>query len=176
MLPYSHEHYRHDLSVFCSRAIKDIEVPEHGPFWMLCGMTMGCLYDPQNRDSFMSPSDFLCYLYELNIINQGIYTYYPTLHFEWCQSSLPFINSRGCSYGHGGWTSRPNAILHFAENPSYISGAKPVDISRNQLVNYTNSFFFDYLPNTLSRRILNPEELLAHLKEDPDCGEVNDFV
>lgn len=171
-LNYIAQDYRHDLSVF----YQGDEVPKHGPFWMLCGRSMGNLFEPQNRIQFNSPSDFLCCLYELNLIDQGIFNYYPALHIDWRMSCLPFIDSRGCNYGHGGFTSNPNSILRFAQDPSYIPRAQPVAISSDQLKSYTGFFFFDYLPGILDSHKLDPEELLAQLKDDPSCPEIRDFA
>ena len=168
--------YLHDLGVF----YKDREpVPQHGRLGMLCGMTMGNLFEPDRRPQFASPEDFLCSLYVLNVINQGIHTYFPTLHSAWRRRSAPFIDTRGCSYGHGGWSGAPHSILRFAKDPSYIPGAEPVTLTNEELTQYTRFFLFRYLPSVLGddgRDKLTPKGLLGHLMNDADCGEIRHFI
>lgn len=170
-MSYLHKDYLQDLSVFCQGK----EIPQYGPFWMLCGMTMGKLFEPENRTNFNSPANFICYLYGLNLIDQGVHYYYPSLLADWRLSSLPFLDSRGCNQGHGGWAGKPNSILHFAKDPSYISRAQPIDIPNELLKSYIKYFLFSYLSSIFDKRTLNPEELLARLRSDPDCEEVRVF-
>ncbi len=171
-LNYISQHYLNDLRVFHGE-----DIPQHGSFGMLCGMTMGKLFEPQCRVKFTSPSDFLCCLYELNLIYRGISRYYGNLRTDWIISNPPFIDCGGCSSGHGGWLrGQPNSILRFARDPSYVSGAQPVEITNEQLKGYTQYFLGDHLTKIFAREILDPDELLARLIEDPSSSEVRNFA
>ena len=164
---YIQNDYLNDLRVFDGD-----DIPQHGSFGMLCGMTMGKLFEPQNCSRFTNPSYFLCCLYELNLINQGIYTFRRDLHFEWQESSLPFLDCRGCDSGHGGWLCRPNAILTFAADPSYVPRATPVEISNELLKDFTKYFFEHYLVDVFDQTTLNSNEFLARIIGDSSCPEV----
>jgi hypothetical protein len=164
---YFPDQYLNDLRAFN----QGMEVPEHGPFWKLCGMTAGNLFEPEKVKHFGSPSDFLCCLYFLNLLNQGIYTYYRERHSDWLNICAPFVDILGCSYGHGGWTHSPDSILRFARNPSYIPRAQPVEITSEQLRSYTQFFFFEYLESifaTQHQQLFNSGELLKQLQVDAD--------
>jgi len=172
--PYFPAKYLQDLGAF----YQGKAIPLHGSFWMLCGMTAGNLYESNNIKNFYSPPDFLCCLYFLNLINQGIYTYYPECHGYWRVSCAPFVDSRGCSYGHGGWSSNPSSILRFAKDPSYIPRATPIEISPDQLEQYAEYFFSKYLPSifeTYPRNIFSSNDLFKHLQDDLDCSEVRQY-
>ena len=174
--PYFPAQYLHDLGVF----YQGNDVPQHGPFWKLCGMTAGNLFEPERVKLFTSPSDFLCCLYFLNLLNQSIFTYFRKHHPYWAASCAPFVDTLGCSYGHGGWTHSPNSILRFAKDPSYIPRAQPIGITEEHLTNYARFFFSEYLESIFSdqcQEALNSSDLLKHLRDDPDCIEVllNDF-
>ena len=172
MLPseYLPTQYLHDLSIFNGGK----ELPEHGPFWMLCGMTIGNLFEPEKRFLFTNPSGFLCSLYALNLLNQGIYTYFPDLLNQWSSKVIPFVDIRGCHSGHGGFTHAPNSILTFSRNPSYIPRARPIELDKD-IMDYTQYFFFAYLPTIFDGqegRSLEPSILLDYLKSDPSCLEL----
>lgn len=57
---YFPSHYRQDLGVF----VDAVEIPRNGPFGVLCGRTLGNLFEPSKRPRFASPSGFLWCLYE----------------------------------------------------------------------------------------------------------------
>jgi hypothetical protein len=146
---YFPQQYLGDLGTFC----QGHSVPPHGPFWMLCGMTMGNLFEPQNRELFTNPADFLCCLYGLNRINEVIYNHFCHLHAYWCSKSAPFVDCTGCDHYHGGWLGNPDSILQFAQDPSYIPRARPVKIPEDRLQDFTQFFFFEYLPSIFSKDI-----------------------
>jgi hypothetical protein len=155
-------------------------------------MTLGRLFEPERRATFVSPSDFLCCQYYLNILHQGIYTYYREHHAMWRLGGIAFLDLRGCKYGHGGFNTGPAAILRFARDPSYVPDAQPIEIARKQLKQYMQYFFFDYVPSVYRCEFLqlqpagachaglaspiDPRELLRRLSDDPDCLELRTFA
>lgn len=173
MMPNSYfpHKYLQDLAIFS----QGINIPENGPFWMLCGMTAGNFFEPEKVKQYAAPSDFLICLYFLNLLNQGIYTHFREHHINWLSTSAPFVDTLGCSYGHGGWSHSPDSILRFARNPNYIPRAQPIEITATQLKNYTEFFLFEYVDSLFAdypRQAINPDELLKHLQEDPDSYAV----
>ena len=171
VIDYIHNDYLRDLGRFYGDGM-----PSHGSFGMLCGMTMTHLFAPKNRMKFISPEDFLCCLYALNLINQGLHVYYPEIHDEWLSKCLPFIDNRGCSAAHGGWTSEPYSILRIAKDPSNISKAKPVEIRHENLKGYIEYFMNDSFGDIFDTQSFNSQELIKKLKTDPSCYEINDFI
>ena len=171
-IEYFPKHYLDDLKKFDENP----EIPSHGPFSLLCGMTMGNLFSPSRRGTYSSPTDFLCCLYSLNLVNQGIYTYNRNLHGYWSQYSVPFLDCRGCSHGHGGWTNTPNSILRFSEDPSFVTNAQPIEIPDYHLASYINYFVREYLPSIFERNNvfkIDIEDLFGKLKTDPNCSELD---
>lgn len=167
---YFPSQYLLDLATFANSQA----VPSSGPFWMLCGMTAGNLFEPDKRRQFIGPTEFLCCSYALNLLDQGIYQYFPHLHKAWRSHVAPFVDIRGCHHGHGGWTHRPSSIIVFAEDPSYIPRAKPIEI-RADLPSYITYFLYEYAPSILSSATadsFDPSMLLRQLQLDPDCIEL----
>ena len=171
---YFPDHYRADLRVFAEG-----NIPDHGPFWMLCGWTLGRLFEPGNVDKYCDPAGFLCALYELNLLNQGVHSYFPEDHALWLANSEPFPDIRGCSHGHGGFTHAPASILRFSENPRYIPGAQPIPISQERLREFTAFFVRTYLPAVCKHspfRALSPLPLIEQLVSDGDCPEFSRYA
>ena len=150
--------YRDDLRIFAGW--KNLTIPDYGPFDQLCGWTVGALFEPTQRIKYASPSDFICCLYVLNLINQSLYSMHSDYYYEWCAKSEPFINSRGCKSGHGGFTSAPNSILRFAKDPSYVPRATPVAISNEQIMIYLDYFCAEYLKQTIPPSFLLEVDLI----------------
>jgi hypothetical protein len=181
-------HYYSDFSLFFGRRAK---IPTSHRETALCGMTLGSLFEPEKRARFVSPADFLCCQYELNLLHQGIYTYYREHHPMWLLGSSAFLDIRGCRSGHGGLTTNPGGILRFARDPSYIPNAQPVEITPKQLAQYTQFFFLDYLPSVYRGDFLppqsctypsqqtspiDPQGFLERLRNDPNCFELRTFA
>jgi hypothetical protein len=168
--------YCEDLKAFSGAS----KVPSHGPFGLLCGRTMGALFEPANRDKYRSATGFLCTLYCLNLLHQGIYTHFPSAFNVWAIRVAPFVDARGCTHAHGGWNGLPNAILAFAQDPSYIPSAVPVHIENSDLSQYLSYFLFEYLPTVLpsyeSMHLVDPTELLSRLRGDDDCAEIRQIA
>ena len=166
--------YRCDLAVFAGSA----EIPLHGPFGALCGMTVGNLFEPAKRNAFKSASGFLCTQYALNLLDQAVYTYHPSLLSTWRLRVDPFVDIRGCHAGHGGWTHQPRSVLAFARRPSHVPRAQPVELE-DELPAYVRFFFFDYLPSVLdaaNHESISPTDLLGALQRDPDCNEIGNIM
>ena len=150
--------YRDDLRIFADW--KNLTIPDYGPFDQLCGWTVGALFEPTQRIKYASPSDFICCLYALNLLNQSLYSMHGDYYYEWCAKSEPFIDSRGCKSGHGGFTSAPNSILRFARDPSYVPRATQVDISNEQIMIYLDYFCAEYLKQTIPPSFLLEVDLI----------------
>lgn len=183
---YFPSHYLIDFDLFTDNAKSSVS---HGKA-AACGMTLGRLFESGWRARFISPEDFLCCQYELNLLHQGIYTYFRDVYPHWVIQSHYFAHTRECKSGHGGFTSKPNSILHFARDPSYVPNAQPIELTGNRIREYTHFFFFDYLPAVFRGTYLplrlcsysigrsqpiRPEELLQILKNDPDCREIAEY-
>lgn len=172
---YFPRHYRADLQVFA-----EAEVPEHGPFWMLCGLTLGRVFEPGRLESYVDAARFLCTVYELNLLNQGIHRYFPDHHFRWLAVCEAFPDIRGCSYGHGGFTHAPSSIIRFSHDPSYIPGSRPIPISGELLREFTDFFFREYLSALCDRStnfgMLTTGALVERLLRDTDCPEFSTYA
>jgi len=167
---YFRQHYRSDLSVYSGTVV----VPKHGPYWMLCGMTLGNVFEPGRPELFASAAGFLCTAYTLNLLNQGIYRYFRDDHLVWLATCPPFVDTRGCYSGHGGVTHTPNSIIRFAHDPSYIPGAMPIPLTKELLRKFGTFFIHDYLSEVRMRasfRTLTPTDLVNCLRSDASCPE-----
>ena len=165
---YFPEHYRADLRVFAGNT-----VPAHGSFGVLCGMTLGNVFEPGRREQYVGPEDFLCALYYLNVLSQGIYTYFPMDHAAWLANSESFPDVRACNHHHGG-VSKPGDILRFARHPEYVTGAQALDLPVQLLCSYRDFFMQTYIPDRCTRGLfteLNARALLERLRQDADCPE-----
>lgn len=166
-------HYQADLLIF-----GDGRIPLHGPFLSLCGMTLSRLLEPDSIKKYIDPAAFLCVLYGLNLLNQGIHMYCREDHRRWLEVSAPFPNSRGCLY-HGNVTSSPSSVLKFAREPNGIRGGQPIDVPVERLNQFTEFFFRDYLPGLCqgeSFLTLTSEKLAARLSADPGCPEFRQYI
>lgn len=165
---YFPKSYRSDLRVFTKGA-----TPDHGPYWMLCGVTLGRLFEQGQPEKYADPVAFLCVLYELNLIHQGIYKYFRGDYLRWLEVSEPFPDLRGCPSHHGGIFA-PDSLIRFAKNPSYISRSESLDLRDEQLREFTCFFFGVYLrdlydPVPFSR--FTPSLLIGRLRADTSCAE-----
>ena len=161
-------HYRSDLLVFAEQ-----DIPSSGPFWMLCGMTLGRVFEPGRPERYADPSGFLSVLYYLNLISQGVHTYFRADHGQWLALSEPFADVRGCPSHHGG-VSKPGSIIHFAKSPDYVSGAEPICLEDELLRGYAMLFFQSYIPGVCAKAhfaALESKALAQHLLRDPGCPE-----
>ena len=170
--------YLEDLSMFL-QSHQSAQFPKAGPFFMLCGRTIGSVLRPEQQVKFHSAADFLCCQYVFNLINQGLHQYHPgTLHRNWIYRAVPFLNVRGCPQRHGGM-STPSSILEFAKKPPAGDTAQAVTIPSEQVAEYIGSFFYRYLPilvDSNSAIKLDVGNFLSRLKLDVDCRELCMFA
>jgi len=161
---YFPDRYLADLKKFSNKEIKG-----NGPKGMLCGRTMGNILDPKYRGQYKYLQEFLISLYCLNLISQGICTHFNEDFYAWCEISIPFPDCQTCASLHGG-ISRPDSILKFAEQPSYIPGAKPVQFDMEMVNKYLQFFFLDYFSKLEYKFIhVTSDKLISALIADKDC-------
>jgi hypothetical protein len=165
---YFHEAYLTDWARFAGedRAV-------HGPSSVLCGMTMMALLDAERIASFKSPQHFLCVQYELNLLNQALYTHAYASHGYWISASAPFADCR-CPSRHGGVFS-PESLFRYAEHPTSYKNLVPLVVP-DQLKREFDEFFvpkylasLEPLQQAIEFDTLNLDELLAAILKDPDC-------
>lgn len=159
--------YRADL-----RAFSEGDIPSRGPFGMLCGMTLTPLFSPSGSARCVNAAAFISTIYLLNLLNQGIYRYFPKDHPRWLSRVEPFPDIRGCSHAHGGVGHVPGTILTFASDPRYIPGAQPIPVPIEVLSDLAGFLVFTYLLNTCTSAELTPQRLAQCLISDPDCAEL----
>lgn len=147
----------------------------HGPRGLLCGMTMVALLANDRINQYHSPEHFLCVQYELNLLNQSLYTYFPRIHRAWEFVSAPFADCR-CSSHHGG-VSTPESIFHYAEHPTGYDNLVPVTVPDCLKSEFDQFFVPQYLPSLpqlksfIDCRVLSPRDLLSSILSDSDCTE-----
>jgi hypothetical protein len=173
---YFYQHYGDDLKVFA-----EDRVPLHGPFEGLCGMTLGRVFEPEYRKRYAAPDHFLCVVYFLNVLYQGVHAYFRSDYALWTSLSEPFPDVRN-TCGHGG-VSKPVDILRFARDPGYVPRATPLDLPKSLLAAYQGFFRHTYVPRLceLGRsgggfEALNPGALWERLSEDLDTPEWQTFA
>lgn len=114
----------------------------------------------------------------MNLLNQGIFTHFRSAFNEWSANVALFVDTRACSYGHGGWTGRPGSIIAFAAKPSHIPGALPINVD-SAVGWYAHFFLFEYLPTVACAECghdVQPAMLLNCLLNDPDSAELRTLV
>jgi len=141
---------------------------------VMCGMTMSIFYKDEKRELWPYLDHFLICQYELNLLNQIIYSNFNIDHKKWLEDTLPFSDCNSCPSNHGG-VEHPLSILWVAERELSKRGKK-FKISRSLILEY-DKYFLNYIKNVCKNNNfsqLNPEILIKALKEDPDCN--NDQV
>lgn len=167
---YFREMYLSDWTLFSS----DHSVRK-GPSGILCGMTMVGVLGTDRIHKFNNPQHFLCVQYELNLLNQAIYTYCRDMHYDWTQAAAPFADCR-CASAHGG-VYTPESIYRYAEQPAgypeEVSIVVPAALKRE----FDQLFVPQYLTSSSTfscHRLLSTAEI-GHLKTsilaDPDYVE-----
>ncbi|MEE4174500.1 MAG: hypothetical protein V2I57_09650 [Xanthomonadales bacterium] len=125
---------------------------------------------------------------ELNLLNQGIYTYFPEDHRAWLDVTPPFVDLRTACGVHVPPFWRPDSVVRavrFAAVQLRSEGARmtrlemyrihtEVDRRLSEVVRHYAEFFLqDYLPAVLTLadfRRLTTEGLLTCLRDDPDVA------
>ncbi|MGQ0652374.1 MAG: hypothetical protein ACT4P4_08930 [Betaproteobacteria bacterium] len=135
-------------------------------------MTLTRLFMPGQAVKYTNTAAFISTIYLLNLLNQGIYSYFRNDHHRWLSTVEPFPDIRGCCHAHGGVGHVPGTLLTFASNPSYIPGAVPIRIPRELFAELADFLVFTYLPNTCMSADLTPQRLIQRLIDDAECVEL----
>ncbi len=152
---YIEKHYKDDLERF-----------DGG---IMCGLTMSQFYKEKEIEKWPFLVHFLISQYELNLLNQLIYTYFREDHNIWITNSLPFIDCR-CHSCHGG-VNHPLSILWVTERRFKEEGIS-LTISRSLVLEY-DKFFWKYVKAKCRENDfikLTPSGLIEVAKEDADCN------
>jgi hypothetical protein len=142
---------------------------------ILCGLTMTKILNKSEIENYISPVNLICCLYDLNLLSQSIYTYFPAVHPIWIASSAPFIDCR-CDHYHGG-VNYPSGILEYVSQPTGCPDLVSLEISSDVLIEHNRFFFLEYMPDIIAkcsamvRREFDPRDLLEKIKQDPDAEE-----
>jgi hypothetical protein len=136
----------------------------------ICGMTMSIFYKKEERDKWQYLDHFLIVQYELNLLDQVIYSNFRQDHEMWKSNTLPFADCR-CASCHGG-VHHPLSILWVAERELSRRGEK-FFISRELILEY-DKYFLEYVKTTCAKNsflLLTSESLMTAIKNDPDCND-----
>jgi len=133
---------------------------EHVSNGMLCGAVLS---DFQSRNiKLIGYEEFFCCQYVLNLIHQGVYCYRDSGDACLLNTLIPFLDIGRCSMRHGGMV-RPRDIL------------RHVKVPQTMLSDFVKYYFYVYLPN-LNVTEDDISNLLSHLRNDPDCEEINQLL
>jgi hypothetical protein len=138
----------------------------------MCGITMSENLLPEKRSKFVGIAEFIVSQFELNLLNQVIYTHFKSNHLARQNFSSPFANTLLCFAGHGMASHAPHSILRFVQDPSVRREAVPVLIAWDLLTDYTRFFLNDYFGqflSTSSDKMLSREKFVEVLEQDFDC-------
>src|SRR5213075_107103 len=128
---YFRDHYAADFAVFGGD--------------MLCGISLAESLVLHKWSTFKGIAEFVACQFELNLLNQPIYTHAHPAHPAWRGFSAPFANTHLCFSGHGMANHLPSSILRFAQEPWVRREATPVAMTWEMLTDYTTFFLGDYL-------------------------------
>lgn len=167
---YIVHYYLDDLAVF----YQGDDMPTSGPFGLICGYTVSVFDYPQKINLFKSPLHFLLTTYCLNLLNQGIFSYFRSAISEWSQDSLPFMDCR-CEHRHGGFYY-PGSILRYACESDSICKKNQMDIENATQI-YLAFFILNYLPNIISAAPnFSLRKFVELLLQDRNCSEAHPYL
>lgn len=158
---YFREHYAADYAVFGSNS--------------MCGFSLGDRLMPPKRSQFKGLSEFIICQFELNLLNQAIYTHARQAHCAWRNFSAPFADTHLCSMGHGMANHLPPSILRFAQEPFARPDTVPVTFTWEMLADYTKFFLGEYLDQfraTEGGKEFSQDALTEAIGKDLDCSAV----
>ena len=115
----------------------------------------------ENSDEYNSPEHFLVCLYELNLLDQAVYTYFGEDSDLWKSISPLKVDCRNNCHG----VYHPFDIIRCTRQH-----LETVKITRDFLLRY-DKFFYKYVEDKCKEHHfaeLNPSELLNRLKADED--------
>ncbi len=159
---YFSANYLKDLEYF-----KSLNIGDH-----LCGRIYSSLFNNEDKLNFLNLKNFIICQYELNLINQVIYTHFRADFDEW-KKIAPKMLDQICTYG-----SHPINILIFAERESKKS-KNPIVFTLQEILSW-DIYFKEYLEKICHENNFNnltADGLLESVKNDPDCNsqEVKDY-
>jgi hypothetical protein len=155
---YFKDHYAADFAVFGGN--------------MMCGISLSKSLALPKRSRFKGIAEFVVCQFELNLLNQAIYTHQAKAHPDWRAFSAPFADTHLCFHGHGLGNHLPSSILRFAQEPWVRPDAAPVTLTWEMLADYTNFFLGEYLDQfraTESGKDFSRDALIEAICNDRDC-------
>jgi hypothetical protein len=124
------------------------------------------------RARFRGLAEFVVCQFELNLLNQAIYTHVSSAFHVWRGFSAPFADTHKCWLGHGLGSHIPYSILRFAQQPFASPDNAPVSLAWDILRGYTTFFLDDYVTRFVSTESgagFPREAFLAAVARDYDC-------
>jgi hypothetical protein len=137
---------------------------------MMCGIALARALTPPMRNQFIGLAEFVVCQFELNLLNQALYTHGRFLGCRRINQLAPFADTRLCSMGHGMCCHLPYAILKFAQEP-FQRMCPRVNLNWDLLTDYTKFFLGDYLQRLGSAEsgAVPGEAFWEALRNDYDC-------
>jgi hypothetical protein len=137
----------------------------------LCRRWLPGSLKPNASRKFDGIAEFIVCQFELNLLNQAIYTFFRDSHDAWRRFSAPCIDTR--VFAAQGLENRlPDSILRLAQSPSNYPNAIPRILSWQMLKDYTTFFIEDYMARFMASdqrpRILR-SQFMEKLTKDKDC-------
>lgn len=151
---YFLESYLKDFEYF-----KELNLGNH-----FCGRIYSDLFS-RDQLSFIDLKNFIICTYELNLINQLIYTHFQSDFDKWRQVA-PKILDEKCVY-----ISHPLDIIKFAQKFSKKNNKKLI-FTKEEILKW-DDFIKDYIGQICRETEfseMNPEKLFEAIKNDPDCN------
>lgn len=127
---YFSQHYLADFEVFASDT--------------MCGFSLADALNLPKRARFRGLPEFVVCQFNLNLLNQAVYTHAGAAYHAWRAFSAPFADTHKCWLGHGLGSHIPYSILRFAQQP-FASAIAPVPLGWDIIRIYTSFFLHDYL-------------------------------
>jgi hypothetical protein len=137
----------------------------------MCGFTLSDALRTPKRARFRGLAEFVVCQFELNLLNQAIYTHAADSFLAWRAFSVPFADTHKCSSGHG-LVHLPYSIIRFAQQPNASTDISPVSLTWDILRGYTTFFLEDYLTRfvTGEQSVRFPREtVFKAVAVDRDC-------
>jgi hypothetical protein len=114
------------------------------------------------------PAFVICQ-FELNLLNQAVYTHASASYLKWRAFTAPFANTLLCFSGHGLGTHNRNSILRFVQQQEG-HGLTRVQLSWELIEAYSVFFFGEYLEQFARRATeFDRGAFLRSVADDPDC-------
>lgn len=136
----------------------------------MCGFSLARALSPPMRNQFNGLAEFVVCQFELNLLNQALYTHGRLLGCRRRNQLVPFADTHSCSMGHGMCCHLPYAILMFAQEP-FRDISAGIPLTWDIIGTYTKFFLGDYLKLLVSADSEWPpsETFWEALRRDHDC-------